>query len=292
MIRTILVMLAAVLSCNSYADGRWFEIEVIVFNQPADGSTETLRNEEADLSKYAFTKDLLTPAYLSMYQQRCLNGEFTPPVQESSGVFTDTTVEPADPCAFPESVLLQQSRLPVEVQVDEQQHTSTPYLLSPSQLQFKDKRADLARNGRKVILHTGWRFPGESKRNAPSYRLFGGNSVALTPQITHQADDVVTDDVTEITDDANTAETFAQQNTFFENTQTEYNSAWELDGFLKVHLNHYLYITSNLVTRQTGDTEASVSSEFSQFRRVISGEIHYFDHPQIGMLVQIRRFNH
>ncbi|MEO2281922.1 CsiV family protein [Pseudoalteromonas pernae] len=288
MIRTILVMLAAVLSCNSYADGRWFEIEVIVFNQPADGSTETLRNEEADLSKYAFTKDLLTPAYLSTYTERCLSGEITASQRESSGIFTDNTIPHSNTCDFSVSDLAKESRLPIEVNVPEQEHTDTPYLLSPSQLQFTDKRADLARNGRTVILHTGWRFPGESKRNAPSYRLFGGNSVALSAQM----DDTLQSNLTEQTSKDIVAHEFNTQNTFFENNQTTYNPVWELDGFLKVHLNHYLYITSNLITRHSGDTDTGVSSEFSQFRRVISGEIHYFDHPQIGMLVQIRRFNH
>mgnify|MGYP000673678348 FL=1 len=32
-------------------------------------------------------------------------------------------------------------------------------------------------------------------------------------------------------------------------------------------------------------------ASFKQDRRVISGEIHYFDHPDIGMIVQIRRFD-
>ncbi|WP_462158227.1 CsiV family protein [Pseudoalteromonas sp. GB56] len=288
MIRTILVMLAAAMSCNSYADGRWFEIEVIVFNQPADGSTETLRNEETDLSKYDYTKDLLTSAYLSTYTERCLNGEITAPKTESSGIFSDNTIPHSNTCDFSVSDLAQQSRLPIEVNVPEQEHTDAPYLLSPSQLQFTDKRAELARNGRKVILHTGWRFPGESKRNAPSYRLFGGNSVALSAQ----PDDALESNVSEQTNEFSVADVFNSQNTFFENKQTTYNPVWELDGFLKVHLNHYLYITSNLITRHSGDTDTEVSAEFSQFRRVISGEIHYFDHPQIGMLVQIRRFNH
>jgi hypothetical protein len=30
---------------------------------------------------------------------------------------------------------------------------------------------------------------------------------------------------------------------------------------------------------------------FKQSRKVITGEIHYFDHPYIGMIVQIRRFD-
>ncbi|WP_249320854.1 CsiV family protein, partial [Pseudoalteromonas ruthenica] len=65
---------------------------------------------------------------------------------------------------------------------------------------------------------------------------------------------------------------------------TQYNLIWKLDGFLKVQLNHYLYITSALTLRQTGDKETHLRREFSQFRRVMSGEIHYFYHPQLGML--------
>ena len=78
---------------------------------------------------------------------------------------------------------------------------------------------------------------------------------------------------------------------------------WELDGLFKVHLDHYLYITADLslVTDDVNSNsqDASHSDErskskqisFQQNRRVISGEVHYFDHPYIGMLVQIRRFD-
>jgi len=85
---------------------------------------------------------------------------------------------------------------------------------------------------------------------------------------------------------------------------------WFLEGFFKVHLDHYLYITadfnllssmrqSNTGQRKTGQSKPLIDAEqeevklinFSQNRRVISGEIHYFDHPYIGMIVQIRRFD-
>lgn len=95
---------------------------------------------------------------------------------------------------------------------------------------------------------------------------------------------------------------------------------WFLDGFLKVHLDHYLYITAdfNVLNQDPGASltvnpsaiivendktvlEANASSNassdeaklinFSQNRRVITGEIHYFDHPYIGMIIQIRRFD-
>ncbi len=83
---------------------------------------------------------------------------------------------------------------------------------------------------------------------------------------------------------------------------------WELYGFLKVNLDHYLYISAdlNLITTKLDDSrendsrvqkqqqrhsQQTKSINFSQNRRVISGEVHYFDHPYIGMIVQIRRFD-
>jgi len=82
---------------------------------------------------------------------------------------------------------------------------------------------------------------------------------------------------------------------------------WLLDGFLKVHLDHYLYITADfnladdtLSSEQTEQAKQNKNTptkqylktiNFSQNKRVISGEVHYFDHPYIGMVVQIRRFD-
>ncbi len=84
---------------------------------------------------------------------------------------------------------------------------------------------------------------------------------------------------------------------------------WSIDGLFKVHLDHYLYIdtefnmieASNASSRLSAkqrlankDQEASGLNKvisFKQDRRVITGEIHYFDHPHIGMVVQIRRFD-
>ena len=76
---------------------------------------------------------------------------------------------------------------------------------------------------------------------------------------------------------------------------------WYIDGLFKVHLNHYLYITADfnilnmdLAKYATESLKAEPPTEltpirFQQNRRVISGEIHYFDHPYVGMIVQIRR---
>lgn len=73
---------------------------------------------------------------------------------------------------------------------------------------------------------------------------------------------------------------------------------WYLDGLFKVHLNHYLFITAdfNIMEKPLSDinynTIVDKQVRFVQNRRVISKEIHYFDHPYMGMIVQIRRYSH
>ncbi len=84
---------------------------------------------------------------------------------------------------------------------------------------------------------------------------------------------------------------------------------WSIDGLFKVHLNHYLYIDTELNIIDSSNASSALTAKqklahkenkasgrnkvisFKQDRRVITGEIHYFDHPHIGMVVQIRRFD-
>lgn len=89
------------------------------------------------------------------------------------------------------------------------------------------------------------------------------------------------------------------------------SEVWQLDGLFKVFLQYtpqkvpYLHIDSQLNYRQPGallNNNQTVFNEsgapkqflysypFNQLRRVISKELHYFDHPYFGMIVQIRRY--
>ncbi len=83
---------------------------------------------------------------------------------------------------------------------------------------------------------------------------------------------------------------------------------WELDGTLNIYLDHYLYVETALNLREEGsktlevmgkETELNDGSKLTtpflyaylmkQNRRVRSDEIHYFDHPRMGMILQIRK---
>ncbi|MFT5298541.1 MAG: hypothetical protein ACI9YH_004589 [Colwellia sp.] len=78
---------------------------------------------------------------------------------------------------------------------------------------------------------------------------------------------------------------------------------WTLDGFLKIEVDFYLHITADfnvmnmslaqLATQQLlpeNNERKSTKLEtinFKQDRRVRSKEIHYFDHPYVGMIIRI-----
>jgi len=78
---------------------------------------------------------------------------------------------------------------------------------------------------------------------------------------------------------------------------------WTIDGFLKVEVDFYLHITADfnvmnmslaqLATQQLLPVEKELDSarlktiNFKQDRRVRSKEIHYFDHPYMGMIIRI-----
>ena len=83
---------------------------------------------------------------------------------------------------------------------------------------------------------------------------------------------------------------------------------WQIDGYVRVFLKYinrvpYLHIDSEMFYRQPVPVTAKlsqaaseqpeyrlVSVPFKQLRRVISNQLHYFDHPLFGMVVEIRRY--
>lgn len=95
---------------------------------------------------------------------------------------------------------------------------------------------------------------------------------------------------------------------------------WQLDGFVRVYLQNYnrvpyLHIDSELEyrepisTSEIGDSMGSTGSvasvgndndneatiqiatvPFKQLRRIISQQLHYFDHPLFGMVIKVRRY--
>ncbi|WP_100658284.1 CsiV family protein [Alteromonas flava] len=78
------------------------------------------------------------------------------------------------------------------------------------------------------------------------------------------------------------------------------NPLWQVEGTFKIYLQYinrvpYLHIDNDLVyQRSIASDEQQAKPQFQaialkQLRRVISQQVHYFDHPLFGVIVQIRR---
>ena len=124
-------------------------------------------------------------------------------------------------------------------------------------------------------------------------------------------EEYIKDIIAQLSSDITVKETPLSANSAIENQEpvTAPSQPWSIDGLFKVHLDHYLYIDTELniidssnasstltakqklIQKQNKTSSLNKVTSFKQNRRVITGEIHYFDHPNIGMIVQIRRFD-
>lgn len=138
-------------------------------------------------------------------------------------------------------------------------------ILPSNQLRLKTQRNRLASNAAyQPLLHMGWQMPVRNSIDAKPAHLIGGKYFSDIPL---KAD------------------------------ESTGGPVFELDGLFRVYLQHYLYIESEFLLREPVSGGADGSSldtylhqyPFKQKRRVKSGQIHYFDHPLMGMFVQIRR---
>lgn len=277
LLKKSLIILCCLFSSTAIAE-RWFEVEVLVFKQrPAP-----YLQEDFSLKKPAIedknTLNLLTPLYTEQAMQACIDGD----TRFEKRSFTDSLVnskQQSGVCDNSIDYLKSYEHLPVTPLVAAQDTMQQTYLLAPTQLQFNSQRQALERKGLTPLLHTGWRFEGASKSRAPSMHLIAGEHIKSAEP---SAPSYANPDFISLVN---------SQDSFF-NAPKEPTMKWELDGLFKIHLRHYLYITANFDISQKHDSGEIEAARFSQFRRVISEEIHYFDHPRMGMIVQIRKFKH
>ncbi|MCF2899965.1 MULTISPECIES: CsiV family protein [unclassified Pseudoalteromonas] len=276
LLRNSFLLLCCLFTSSSFAT-RWFEIEVLIYKQrPAPYLQEdfSLKHDEITAKR---EKDLLSPAYTAQARQECLNGDS----RFQSTTFADAIITSnphSNVCDESVDYLSSYDELPVTPVVEARDDTDEIYLLAPEQLQFIEQKKQLDRKGLTPILHTGWRFPEMSESKAPSIRLFSGDhfSQALDSQATTDNDFI------------NLVSPVQQ----YIPEQLQTIPKWELEGLMKIYVRHYLFIHADFDISQRLESGDYEKARFSQFKRVISNEIHYFDHPRMGMIVQIRRYNH
>lgn len=288
----------------SNANGRWYEVEVVLFEHPDNEKV----NEDFsfDLSPIKTNKsvDMLSQHLQLMGQNKCLSEKSKNNIINKA---LNTYNSPV--CADSIDYIALMDKTPLTLEVPVQEGMATPYIIAPEELEFQSTINRLKREGMTPLLHTGWRQPGLKERKAPSYRLFGGKNFSKQydyfGNLKHTQSAYL--DASNNTDDLNLflnqvinsdsldrSSVNSSINHAAHNNSEYPNETWQLDGLLKVFLRgRYLNIKAEFNLRAEDRTnEKLMNFHFNQFRRVISNEIHYFDHPKLGILIQIRRYMH
>ncbi|CAH9060586.1 hypothetical protein PSECIP111951_02312 [Pseudoalteromonas holothuriae] len=255
---------------------RWFEVEMIAFEQqPASMLREDFTLVHPDIEGKN-QRDLLTSGFNAQGQQRCLEGDsdFDPRalIDKLDGSYSWSCPDSYD-------YISRYETLPISPYAQSQEHMDNIYLLSEQQLQFSNILKKLQRKGQKPILHTGWRFPEQSQRRAPFIKIYGGKR--FKSPVSYKLVDTVHQDGYS-----------GLLNPSFELHKEGGKDNWQLEGLLKIHVRHYLYVTSNIDVRYQLEDGAIEKARMSQFTRVYSGDIHYLDHPKLGIIFQIRKYQH
>jgi len=279
-------------------NGRWYEVEVVLFEHPDNEKVKEDFSFGLSPIKINKSVDMLSEHFQIMGQNKCLSNK---PQKNILYKTLNTLNSPV--CVDSIDYISLMDTTPLTPDSPLQEGMETPYIIAPEELEFQSTIARLKREGMLPILHTGWRQPGLTERKAPNYRLFGGKSFSKQYDYfgnLKQKDNTyleVSDNTDELNDFLKTiinSDTSFNKPMKFNNIGEYPDKTWQLDGLLKVFLRgRYLNIKAEFNLREEDRTNEKLKNfHFNQFRRVISNEIHYFDHPKLGILIQIRRYMH
>ncbi|HAW92775.1 MULTISPECIES: CsiV family protein [unclassified Arsukibacterium] len=223
---------------------------------------------------------------------------------------------------FPEHIvnteLPMPDNLPVILAGESEQHQSVPYLAPRSAFALTELASKINRQpNQSLLLHTVWRQAPVTEKQAVPSRWFAGvnysaqidywgqdinktatdDAAAATAQFTNEQHDNLFSAIDTLLDQLQAAgklENMAgpdqQLPKVSDSLSNLPNHIWQLDGLFKLHLDHYLFINTEFNLRRPVSEGTIQSINVKQSRRVISGELHYLDHPYLGMIIQIRRF--
>ncbi|MBY5922222.1 CsiV family protein [Ferrimonas balearica] len=296
----LLAVLTSVTSPSALAeDPTWFEVELAVFARP-DHSGEIWDQEQPQV-KLGNAQDLIGPVLLPDLSQ------FEAALSECDS--SEWLLDPTGCQARQDNAQVQMpSRLPSQAVAMQAGNplSGQPYLLTAEQLQFNDALNQLSRqSGYQVLLHSGWQMPVYGRRAAQPFAIYGGINFGDRFRLDGHprlAEDDLLSQLSLLTQ-------FAPQARGPE-------AVWQLNGWIKIYLEHFLFIETRLDLREQGERVWTVESlerdpnalegdvteveerepflmtiPLEQNRRVRSREIHYFDHPKMGVIVQIRRMD-
>lgn len=307
---TLLLATMASLSTVSAqaANYPWYEVEVYLFERPS-ATTEHWPSTPLTLNT-SKAIDLITPQVaeditgVSMALSDCsknnwsnVGSDFGFGAANSSNDAQPTTQQPCHGLHSNDTVVLPH-HIPVDIEpkdpfsaVQPNVDKATAMLLSGDKAKFTQDIAKLNRLGDITpLLHMTWQQQMKPRRRAQPLHLFAGKD--YSEQFQANGMPVSTEAKTNAYGFADLTE------------QQQASPVWQFDGLLTIYLNHYLYVETRFNLREpeqkvikadeTTQTAATVLPflgvmPMEQNRRIRSTEVHYFDHPRIGMLLQVRK---
>ncbi|GIU46606.1 peptidoglycan binding protein CsiV [Shewanella algidipiscicola] len=292
LVTTLLTLSSSVLA----ADERWFEVEIYLFERQGTPFEEMVKNP-ANINKRA-PIDMITPLFSTDITGASLGLE---------GCSAQEWIDDANRCdqQLKSNQVSHPSRIPMTVAASTPQYAKvgqSTVLLAQSQAQFGDIIKKLNReSGHRGLLHMTWQQSMLPRHLATPVRLFAGEDFSgrYDPDGMSISQQITPSEIPEFNFELGL------------NPTTTPAPLWQLDGKINIYLNHYLYVETALTLREEGtkvlpaqttdglpahNAEAKVPYLFkiwmAQNRRVKSDEIHYFDHPNMGIILQIRKMTH
>lgn len=303
MLRLSLILLSLLCVTAHAEDERWFEVEIYIYQQ----SSSSVEQWPTQVTKPRTQKtvDLIAPV-TSTDISSVRNGLTSCTSQDWATNSSDCNAQLATSAnvSTPEN-------LPVEITA-RQPATAyighSPVLLAKSQSQFGDIMKKIARRpGNTSLLHMTWQQAMQPRNQATPLHIYAGHDF----EGAYEYDGLPVN----VTQDNGSIPSFDFMQGMYNDTAKQ--PVWQLDGTLNIYLNHYLYIEAALNLREEGSKQVLITKDnlsdaangyhlnhgvtktestpylyaipLKQNRRVRSGEVHYFDHPKMGMIIQIRK---
>jgi len=265
----------------------------------ADVTAPLFATDEASLAAYQFQQSTFKLPLSDGYQplpELCALDQ-----NKTSTAALNTPFNPSLPGAIQ---IRQQppAQLPLTPQ-GQDQHQPQPYLAPESALQLKDLAYQLKNRGNhQLLLHTAWRQPLSGKRAARPYRWFAGSNFGQQfdyfGRTKASAIQPATDSKGQLLQQITALEQALAQNpaTPLAEIQPAFNQqshdpVWQLDGLVKVYSERMLFAETDFNLRRLSADGSTLSTYHSNDQtRLLIGEVHYLDHPHLGLVLQIRRF--
>lgn len=296
---TASIAILIVLSHSPLASAEaWFEVEVYVFERKSQSTERWLMAPNTIQTNRVI--DLISPV---VGQTVASIGNETVPctlvydADANSHCAESNSIDANSPLKY-----RYPNMIPSEIGSSSQNYAAIgrgPILQPTHQGQFTNIINILSREpGNSSLLHITWQQPMVDKSDSVPIRLFAGKDFSQNYHF--DGNQIVQNPL----NSSKTTDTEATQS--FPLTPSP---VWQLDGTLNIYLSHYLYIETALNLRKEGrqlmsaqgneanttTTPAKVMTPYlisiplEQNQRVKSNEIHYLDHPEMGMVLQIRK---